>query len=127
MKKVKRSGEKACQKMENVKFGWEKEVYGGRRLERLEKTWDAMGGGMANRDPGVNTDKEDEDACKDDIFQFDRLFARRSIRSELSLGWVGTVCPALTPDLGARRWGDLEIEAMPSVMEEQSQGKKSPL
>ena len=37
-KKVERAGEKARQKVESVKFGREKEVEGGRRLERLDET-----------------------------------------------------------------------------------------
>lgn len=65
-----------------------------------------------------------EDVCRDDIFQFDRLSARSSIRSELSLGRLGTVSPALTPDLGVMRRGDLELEAMPSVMEEPEPRRK---
>ena len=117
-KKVERAGEKARQKVEAVKFGREKEVEGGRRLERLEETWGGMGGGMANRDPGVNSDEEDEDVCRDDIFQFDRLSARSSIRSESSLGRLGTI------NLGAMRRGDLKIEAMPSVMEEPEPRRK---
>ena len=72
---------------------------------------------MANRDPGINSDKEDKDVCRDDIFQFNRL-------SAWSLGLLGTVSPALTPDLGAMRRGDLEIEAMASVMEEPEPRRK---
>ena len=42
----------------------------------------------------------------------------------MSLDRLGTVSPALTPDRGAMRRGDLEIEAMPSVMEEPEPRRK---
>ena len=103
-KKVEKVGEKARMTVEAVKAGREKESEG-RRLSRLEEGpgW----GNLTNRDPGVNSDDEDEmEPVRDDMFQFDRLSHRSSIRSELSLGKLGMVSPAMTPDLAALRRGE---------------------
>ena len=58
---MERAGAKASEKVESVKFDCETVVEGGRRLERNEETWGGMGGGMANRDPGVKYEEEEED------------------------------------------------------------------
>merc|ERR550532_2879253 len=54
------------------------------------------------------------------MFQFDRLSHRSSIRSEVSLGKLGMVSPALTPDLAALRRGDTTSNA-PAVTNRQQQ------
>ena len=108
-RKVEKVGEKARQKVEAVTQGKEREGES-RRLERLEEAGWGMGGD--NRDPGVNSDEEEEEQSRDDMFQFDRLSHRSSMRSELSLGRLGTVSPALTPDLGELR--RLQEEQTPS-------------
>ena len=105
--KVERAGEKAREKVKVARGRRAEE-----RLGRLEEGWGS------NRDPGVNSDEEEEEG-REDMFQFDRLSHRSSIRSELSLGKLGTVSPAVsTPDLEAmrrpavvgRRWGEVQEE-----------------
>ena len=119
-KKVEKVGEKARMTVEAVKAGREKESEG-RRLSRLEEG--EMGwGSLTNRDPGVNSDDEDEmEPVRDDMFQFDRLSHRSSIRSELSLGKLGMVSPALTPDLAALRRGDTSSSIAPATNRQQQQ------
>ena len=79
------------------------------RMDRLEENFDRFAINNKNRDPGVNTDEEDEDMMmiggRDDMFQFDRLsHCSSSLRSELSLSRLGTVSPAAsTPDIEAMR------------------------
>ena len=105
--KVERAGEKAREKVKVARGRRAEE-----RLGRLEEGWGS------NRDPGVNSEDEEEGG-REDMFQFDRLSHRSSIRSELSLGKLGTVSPAAsTPDLEAmrrpavvgRRWGEVQEE-----------------
>ena len=117
-KKVEKVGEKARMTVEAVKAGREKENEG-RRLSRLDEG--AGWGSLTNRDPGVNSDDEDEmEPVRDDMFQFDRLSHRSSIRSELSLGKLGMVSPALTPDLAVLRRGD-NTSVAPQVISERQQ------
>jgi len=117
-KKVEKVGEKARMTVEAVKAGREKENEG-RRLSRLDEG--AGWGSLTNRDPGVNSDDEDEmEPVRDDMFQFDRLSHRSSIRSELSLGKLGMVSPALTPDLAVLRRGD-NTSVAPVVISERQQ------
>ena len=77
-------------------------------MDRLEENFDRFAI-HKNRDPGVNSDEEDEDMMmmggRDDMFQFDRLsHCSSSLRSELSLSRLGTVSPAnSTPDIEAMR------------------------
>ena len=79
------------------------------RMDRLEENFDRFATNNKNRDPGVNSDEEDEDMMmmggRDDMFQFDRLsHCSSSLRSELSLSRLGTVSPAAsTPDIEAMR------------------------
>ena len=117
-KKVEKVGEKARMTVEAVKAGREKESEG-RRLSRLEEGpgW----GNLTNRDPGVNSDDEDEmEPVRDDMFQFDRLSHRSSIRSELSLGKLGMVSPAMTPDLAALRRGE-PLAIVPATSRQQEE------
>ena len=62
------------------------------RMDRLEENFGRRLSTNKNRDPGVNSDEEDEDMMfgeRDDMFQFDRLSHCSSLRSELSLSRLG--------------------------------------
>ena len=75
-------------------------------MDRLEENFGSqLAINNKNRDPGVNSEEEDDDEMRDDMFQFDRLsHCSSSLRSELSLSRLGTVSPAVsTPDLEAMR------------------------
>jgi hypothetical protein len=102
-RRVERAGERARQAVAEARAGPAREEAG--RLGRLEE--DGGGWGLqGNRDPGVCSDEEEEEGGggRDDLFQFDRLSHRSSLRSEASLGRLGTVSPAVsTPDLEAMR------------------------
>ena len=84
-------------------------------MDRLEENFGRqLAINNKNRDPGVNSEEEDDDEMRDDMFQFDRLsHCSSSLRSELSLSRLGTVSPAVsTPDLEAmRRPGKNHFEA----------------
>ena len=61
-------------------------------MDRLEENFGRRLSSNKNRDPGVNSDEEEEDMMfgeRDDMFQFDRLSHCSSLRSELSLSRLG--------------------------------------
>ena len=90
-------------------------------MDRLEENFDRFAINNKNRDPGVNSEEEDDDEMRDDMFQFDRLsHCSSSLRSELSLSRLGTVSPAAsTPDIEAmRRPSKNQFEARETVVNE---------
>ena len=108
---------KVHQKVEGVRglYGKRKE---GRKLHKVEE-WTSRG--LGNTDPGVHS--EEEDHCQD-LFSLDHLSSSSS-SSRLSLGSVGIVSPADSPDLELMRRG-IRGQVQDCLKGEQMKQNKSP-